>query len=68
MLGTILILWISGCARYSTVVNVLEQDEVIILDKGQSWPEGVVPYKGTYYSENAEQRIMHAKVKKIKNG
>ena len=45
---------------------VLEEKEVIMMESGKPWPAGVVPYKGTYFSDNATDRIMHARVEKVK--
>lgn len=58
-----LLINLSGC---KTQVVVINQDEVLLLQKGQSWPSGAVPYDGTYYSKNAENRILDAKRTKLK--
>jgi hypothetical protein len=53
MLGIVL----TGCGRNS--VYVLNQDEILLIKKGQTI---TAPYDGTFYSQRAENRVMNAKV------
>lgn len=53
-----LMLGISTSACSGINVFVLEEKEVVVLKKGDSF---VAPYSGTFYSENAEKRIMNAR-------
>ena len=53
---------LSGCST-TTSVHVLNQDEVILLRKGDKLE---APYNGTFYSENAENRVMNAKIANVK--
>ncbi len=46
-----------GCSR--TSVYVLNQDEIVILKKGETL---TVPYDGTFYSQRAETRVMDATI------
>jgi hypothetical protein len=46
-----------GCGR--TSVYVLNQDEIMLIKKGQVI---TAPYDGTFYSARAENRVMNAKV------
>ena len=52
MLGISLI----GCKTVN--VFVLEEKEIVVLEKGETF---TVPYDGTFYSQRAEQRVMKAK-------
>lgn len=58
MLGVIL----TGCVRDG--VYLLDQDEVVVLDKGQSF---LAPYEGVFYSRRAEEAIMKYNAKKLKS-
>ena len=51
-------LGISLSACSGTTVCVLNQDEVVILEKGKAF---TAPYDGTFYSKRAENRIMNAR-------
>ena len=46
-----------GCN--TTSVYVLNQDEILMLKKGDAL---TAPYDGTFYSQRAENRVMNAKV------
>lgn len=46
-----------GCGR--TSVFVLNQDEIVMLKKGEAL---TAPYDGTFYSQRAEDRVMNAKI------
>lgn len=48
---------LSGCV--STSVFVLNQDEIVMLKKGEAL---IAPYDGTFYSQRAEKRVMDAKI------
>lgn len=48
---------LTGCN--TTSCYVINQDEIVLLKKGDAL---IAPYDGTYYSHNAEQRIMNAKI------
>lgn len=48
---------LAGCGRIS--VYVLNQDEIMMLKKGETI---TAPYDGTFYSQRAEKRVMDAKV------
>lgn len=52
---------LTGCN--TTSVYVLNQDEIIMLSKGETL---VAPYDGTFYSQRAEKRVMNAKVEAVK--
>lgn len=61
MLGTSLV----GCSTVTgTSVYVLNSDEVVLLNKGETMK---APYNGTFYSERAEKRIMNARKIKVDN-
>lgn len=45
-----------GCG--SLQVFVLEEKEIVVLEKGETF---IVPYNGTFYSERAEDRVMDAR-------
>lgn len=49
---------LTGCAANRTPVFVLQENEIVPLDKGQHF---VAPYRGVFYSEEAESRVMEAK-------
>jgi hypothetical protein len=56
MLGMMLI----GCGSSGmTEVYVLNNDEIVQLSPGEAF---TAPYAGTFYSNRAEQRVMHAKI------
>ena len=48
---------LTGCGR--TSVFVLNQDEIVMLKKGEAL---TAPYDGTFYSQRAEDRVMNAKI------
>jgi len=48
---------LTGCSP-ATVVCVLNQDEIIMVEKGDTL---TAPYDGTFYSARAEKRIMNAR-------
>lgn len=53
---------LTGCSNL-TSVYVLNQDEILMLKKGDTM---TVPYDGTFYSQRAESRVMNAKIAKVK--
>ena len=61
MLGIILT-GLVGCST-TTSIWVLNQDEIVMLKKGETL---TAPYDGTFYSERAETRVMNAKKANIK--
>jgi hypothetical protein len=60
MLGLMLMVGTVSCSTLT--VYVLNQDEIIMLKKGESF---TAPYDGTFYSTRAEMRVMNVKVKNI---